>query len=175
MTRREIARRGRPSLSPEIKTEIAKMLPSNVPHKEIAKVLSVSKRAVDRVSEQWNAMAWQGQETADLRDLSKIPEGQLSEERKKMMEKMVEDFSKREGKVPTYDRAAIIEGVSQTIDLDINPFDVSDIRTPQERAWFMAATGYSSQEIGKELDMSPARACRLVEKQRVARYRKAQK
>jgi hypothetical protein len=174
ITRREIARRGRPSLSPEIKTEIAKMLPSNVPHKEIAKALSVSKRAVDRVSEQWNAMAWQGQETADLRDLSKIPEGQLSEVRKKMRDKMVEDFTKREGKVRRHDRAAIIEGVAKTIDLDIKPFDDSDKRTPQERAWFMAATGYSSQEIAQELKMSPACACHLVEKERLARYRKAQ-
>lgn len=108
---RSVAKRGRPGVSSTKVTAIAKMLSKKATHARIAKVVGVSKTTVDRVSKLWNAMAWQGKDTTDLSDLCKLPEGELSEARKKILQELEVAFTKASEKVPKVLRAAIIKGV----------------------------------------------------------------
>jgi DNA-binding NarL/FixJ family response regulator len=165
------AKAGRPPISDDTRSQITRMLVNGFPHKEIAKALGVSKRTVDRASQEWNAITWEGPQTTDLQDLSKIPEGQLSDTRQEMLDEIVQDLDESAAKVPNDRRTAMIKGAADTIPNDTKLFSDSDKRTPEERAWLMAANGHSVEQIAQELNTSPSNAGRLVRKARLARHR----
>jgi DNA-binding NarL/FixJ family response regulator len=169
------AKAGRPSISNDTRSQIIRMLINGVSHKEIAKALGVvRKRTVDRVSQEWNAITWQGPQTTDLQILSEIPQGQLTDTRQELLGEIVQDMDQSAAKVPNDRRTAMIKGAAATIPHDTKLFSDSDKRTPEQRAWIMAAKGYSGQQIAQELNTSLANACRLVQKARLARHGKIQ-
>lgn len=109
--KRSLAKQGRPRVaSKKITAVIEKILSKKATHARIAKEVGVSKTTVDRVSKWWNAMAWQGKDTTDLSDLSNLPE-ELSDARKKMLQKLTAAFTKASENVPKDMRPAIIKGV----------------------------------------------------------------
>jgi len=108
---RSVVKRGRPGVSSIKVTAIVKMLSKKTTHARIAKAVGVSKTTVDRMSKLWNAMAWQSNDTTDFIDLCKLPEGKLSEARKRILQKLELAFTKASEKVPKDKRAAIIKGV----------------------------------------------------------------
>jgi DNA-binding NarL/FixJ family response regulator len=167
----ESAKAGRPSISDDTRREITRMLVDGFPHKEIAKAVGVSKRTVDRASQELNAITWEGPQTTDLQDLSQIPEGQLSDTRQEMLDEIVQDLDESAAKVPNDRRTAMIKGAADTIPNDPKLFSDSDKRTPEERAWLMAANAHSVEQIAQELNTSPSNAGRLVRKARLARHR----